>query len=65
MNGRCRKIEAVFPSGQSIMFDYMTACAEYLIANGYTNTSVDHVISSMFGAIKNNRTYRGVKLTLQ
>lgn len=61
-NGRCRRVAAIFEDGTRMEFDYMTACAEYIINAGIAKTNINSAISSMIGAMKRNGRYHGIKI---
>lgn len=61
-NGRCVKV-SVEINDKKYDFDYIGECAEYLINNGFTNSNVNAVRSSISKSIKEHRKYLGLKFT--
>lgn len=59
-NGRAKPIKAYFPDGEAICFPYVGACAEYIIAKGYSSSSVKSLRERIRNVINNKRSYKNI-----
>lgn len=59
-NGRCRKIMAVLQNGQRVVFDYISACADYIIQHNITHAARENVISAIITAARKQSRYHGM-----
>lgn len=59
-NGRAKKIIMIDQHGKRLEFSYMGECCKYLIANNYTDASVNSIRNQIRVCINNNTKYKGL-----
>ena len=60
-NGRCRKIIMISSKGDSLEFDYIESCIDYIIDALGIKAKKSSVRSQIDKSIRNNKTYKGYK----
>lgn len=64
LNGRSKKVRAIFNDGTSVHFGYIGECAEYLISNNVVRSkSVSSVSTYISNAARNGSKYYGIHFT--